>query len=56
MNGDLQEEIYIEQPDGYRHPKYPSYVCKLKKAWYDVENQTQLPQWNGFHNSSGHTG
>ena len=37
LNGDLQEEIYIEQPEGYIHPEYPSYVCKLKKALYGLK-------------------
>ena len=37
LNFDLQEEIYIEQPEGYIHPKYPSYVCKLKKALYGLK-------------------
>ena len=34
LNGDLQETIYLEQPQGYVHPKYPNHVCKLKKALY----------------------
>ena len=37
LNGDLQEKIYIEQLEGYIHPEYPSYVCKLKKALYGLK-------------------
>ena len=37
LNGDLQEEIYIEQPKGYEHPKYPSYACKLQKTLYSLK-------------------
>ena len=37
LNGDLQEEMYMEQPEGYVHPKFPHYVCKLKKALYELK-------------------
>ena len=30
LNGDLLEEIYMEQPEGYVHPKFPTYICKLQ--------------------------
>ena len=36
LNGDLEEEIYVEQPQGYVHPDYPDYVCKLEKALYGL--------------------
>jgi len=29
LNGDLDEEVYMEQPDGYVHPTYPEKVCRL---------------------------
>ena len=28
---------YMEQPEGYVHPKFPDYVCKLKKALYGLK-------------------
>ena len=34
LNGELQEEVYMEQPEGYVHPEFPHYVCRLKKALY----------------------
>ena len=37
LNGDLLEEIYMEQPQGYVHPKFPTYICKLKKALYGLK-------------------
>ena len=37
LNGDLQEEVYMEQPQGFEDVKHPSYVCKLKKALYGLK-------------------
>eukprot|EP00253_Pinus_taeda_P013024 PITA_13024 len=35
LNGDLEEEVYIEQPDGFILGNDPNLVCRLKKALYD---------------------
>ena len=35
LNGDLQEEIYMEPPPGFSHDS--RYVCKLKKALYGLQ-------------------
>eukprot|EP00253_Pinus_taeda_P008410 PITA_08410 len=34
LNGDLEEEVYIEQPDGFILGNDPKLVCRLKKAVY----------------------
>jgi hypothetical protein len=37
LNGDLEEEVYVEQPEGFSLTDNPDYVCKLKKALYGVK-------------------
>lgn len=37
LNGHLDEEIYMEQPEGYIRPGEESLVCKLKKSIYGLK-------------------
>ncbi|GKF25875.1 retrovirus-related pol polyprotein from transposon TNT 1-94, partial [Tanacetum coccineum] len=37
MNGNLREEVYVSQPDGFVDPDKPNYVYKLKKALYGLK-------------------
>ena len=37
LNGDLQDEVFIAWPQGFVHPQYPHYVCKLHKALYGLK-------------------
>eukprot|EP00253_Pinus_taeda_P003155 PITA_03155 len=37
LNGDLEEEVYIEQPDGFILENDPNLVCRLKKALYGLK-------------------
>jgi hypothetical protein len=32
LNGELEEEVYIEQPEGFHFSENAYYLCKLKKA------------------------
>lgn len=34
LNGDLEEEVYIDQPEGFLLSSDEGFVCKLKKALY----------------------
>nr|GFA60055.1 retrotransposon protein, putative, Ty1-copia subclass [Tanacetum cinerariifolium] len=44
LNGYLNEEVYMEQPEGFVNPKYPNRVCKLKRSIYGVKQASR--QWN----------
>lgn len=37
LNGDLNEEAYVEQPKGFIDPSKPDYVYKLEKALYGLK-------------------
>nr|GEV03156.1 hypothetical protein [Tanacetum cinerariifolium] len=36
LNGYLNEEVYMEQPEGFVNPKYSNRVCKLKRSIYGL--------------------
>ncbi|GJU14549.1 retrovirus-related pol polyprotein from transposon TNT 1-94 [Tanacetum coccineum] len=37
LNGNLWEEVYVSQPDGFVDPDIPNHVYKLKKALYGLK-------------------
>ena len=41
LNGDLEEEIYMVQPDGCVIPGQENKVCKLVKSLYGLKTSTQ---------------
>nr|GFB09196.1 retrovirus-related Pol polyprotein from transposon TNT 1-94 [Tanacetum cinerariifolium] len=54
LNGNLPEEVYVSQPDGFVDPDNPNHVYKLKKAlfglkqapraWYDMLSSFLISQ------------
>ena len=43
-NGDLDEEIYLDQPEGFVVQGQESKVCKLRKSLYDLKQAPK--QWH----------
>jgi hypothetical protein len=37
LSGELEEEVYIEQQEGFQLSENANYVCKLKKALYGLK-------------------
>ena len=44
LNGDLKEEIYMQQPSGYTQPGKEELVCKLTKSLYGLKQSPRC--WN----------
>jgi len=42
LNGDLEEEVYMEQPEGYVDPTYPGKVCRLLQALYGLKQAPKM--------------
>jgi hypothetical protein len=37
LHGDLEEDIYMDEPEGFFVPGKEDYVCRLKKTLYDLK-------------------
>ena len=37
LNGYLNEEVFVEQPNGFQDPHFPDHVLRLKKALYGLK-------------------
>ncbi|MCO6516483.1 MAG: hypothetical protein J6586_08315, partial [Snodgrassella sp.] len=44
LNGHLDEDIYMAQPEGFENPEFPNRVCKLKRSIYGLKQASR--QWN----------
>jgi hypothetical protein len=42
LNGDLEEEVYIEQLEGFQLTQKEEYVCKLKKSLYRLKQAPRV--------------
>ena len=36
LNGDLQEQVFMSQLPGFTNTRFPTHICKLKKAIYGL--------------------
>ena len=50
LNSDLEEEIYMEQPEGFIVPRQEKKVCKLVKSLYDLKQTSK--QWHEKFNNT----
>ena len=44
LHGELEEDIYMDQPEGFIVPGKEKYVCKLKRSLYGLKQSPR--QWN----------
>ena len=44
LNGHIEHDIYMSQPDGFVDPDHPEYVCKLRKSLYGLKQSARC--WN----------
>ncbi|GJX30987.1 putative ribonuclease H-like domain-containing protein [Tanacetum coccineum] len=44
LNGHLNEDVYMVQPEGFVNPKHPRRVCKLQRSIYGLKQASR--RWN----------
>jgi hypothetical protein len=47
LNGEIEEEVYIEKPNGFVIHEKESHVCRLKMALYGPSNHLE-PSMQGL--------
>ena len=55
LNGKIEEEVYIEKPEGFVTHGKQTHVCKLKKALYGLKQAPRVwyARMDGFLHSLG---
>jgi hypothetical protein len=55
LHGDLEDEIYMDQPEGFIVPGKENFVCKLKKSLYGLKQspRQQYKKFNSFMIANG---
>ena len=41
LNGRLDEDIYMKQPEGFVNPRFPNRVCKLQRSIYGLKQASR---------------
>ena len=44
LNGSLEEDVYMTQPEGFVDPRFPKMVCKLRRSIYGLKQASR--RWN----------
>ncbi|XP_021822133.1 uncharacterized protein LOC110763616 [Prunus avium] len=44
LHGDLEEEVFMRQPQGFEDSAYPNFVCRLRKSRYGLKQEPRA--WN----------
>ena len=44
LNGNLFEDVFMKQPEGFVDPKNPNKVCKLQRSIYGLKQASR--SWN----------
>jgi hypothetical protein len=42
LNGPIKEEVYVEQPPGFKSKEYPNHIYKLHKALYELKQSPRV--------------
>lgn len=42
LRGDLEKEIYMEHPEGFKEKGKEDYVCEEKSLWFEAGTKTEV--------------